>query len=470
MSVLDRVLTHPDDDAPDVATAAMPAAVARFVDDLGDIPIVTEAKVVRRRSRDFFWFSPILNEELGQKFADVIVRPRSEADVLRIAGAAVRHGVPLTARGGGTGNYGQSVPLEGGALVEMADLADVASPAPGICVAGAGARLVDMDAALRPGGWELRMHPSTKRSAMIGGFVAGGSGGVGSVTWGGLREPGNVHAARIVTAEATPRVLDLEGPQALAVNRAYGTTGLITRLTVPLAPAWEWIDVVAVFETFDAALECAEAVALADGITKKVLTPIAWPIPATFTALADACPEGRHILIAMIAAPSMAPFRDIVGAHRGEISHEAPSDDGAASTPIYEYTWNHTTLQWLKTDRSVTYLQALYPHDRLLETVREMAARFADELVTHLEFIRFAGRMTASGIPIIRYTTRERLGEIIAAHEAAGITIANPHVVTLEDGSRHKRAVSDQLGFKRQVDPRGLLNPGKMRTFTPDPA
>ena len=45
--------------------------------------------------------------------------------------------------------------------------------------------------------------------------------------------------------------------------------------------------------------------------------------------------------------------------------------------------------------------------------------------------------------------------------------IANPHVVTLEDGSRHKRADADQLGFKREVDPLGLLNPGKMRSFTP---
>ena len=50
-------------------------------------------------------------------------------------------------------------------------------------------------------------------------------------------------------------------------------------------------------------------------------------------------------------------------------------------------------------------------------------------------------------------------------HEAHGVLIANPHVYTLEDGSRHKRADADQLGFKQEVDPYGLLNPGKMRSF-----
>jgi FAD/FMN-containing dehydrogenase len=59
------------------------------------------------------------------------------------------------------------------------------------------------------------------------------------------------------------------------------------------------------------------------------------------------------------------------------------------------------------------------------------------------------------------------LYEIIAAYEAAGVMVANPHVYTLEDGSRYRRADADQLGFKAEVDPYGLLNPGKMRSFVP---
>ena len=76
------------------------------------------------------------------------------------------------------------------------------------------------------------MHPSTKRTATIGGFVAGGSGGIGSVTYGGLREHGNILAARVVTVEEEPRVIELRGDAAQKINRAYGTTGIITALEI----------------------------------------------------------------------------------------------------------------------------------------------------------------------------------------------------------------------------------------------
>jgi FAD/FMN-containing dehydrogenase len=119
----------------------------------------------------------------------------------------------------------------------------------------------------------------------------------------------------------------------------------------------------------------------------------------------------------------------------------------------------------LKGDRSITYLQCLFPHDRLVAAVAQMVATFGDEVLHHLEFSRYAGNVTASALPIVRYKNPERLAEIIATYEAAGVFVANPHVYTLEDGSRYRRADADQFGFKAEVDPYGLLNPGKMKSF-----
>ncbi|MGO4738130.1 FAD-binding oxidoreductase [Bosea sp. 2KB_26] len=438
--------------------------IAGFKTDIADIPLIDEPQVVRKRSRDFFWYSPILNAELANKSADIIVCPRDEADVVRVAAACARRRIPLTVRAAGTGNYGQAVPLEGGVLLDITALTAIEWQKPGAIRVQAGARLLDIDMATRPSGYELRMHPSTKRSATVGGFVAGGSGGVGSVTYGGLREPGNILAARVVTVEAEPRILELRDDAAQKVNRAYGTTGIITALEMPLAPAWPWIDVIVAFDDYMEAFQAGYDVALADGVVKKLVTPISSPIPSYFGALKQHCPAGKSILICMIAEASLGPFKAIIGA-RGTVTYEAPSEEGPGTVPLYEYTWNHTTLQWLKSDRSITYLQCLFPHDRLVASAHEMIARFPDEVLPHHEFIRFGGRVTASALPILRYTTPERLNEIIALHEEAGVMIANPHVVSLEGGSRHKRADADQLGFKHEVDPYGLLNPGKMDSF-----
>jgi FAD/FMN-containing dehydrogenase len=437
-----------------------------LIQDLGDIPLVTEIGVVRRKSRDFFWYSPILNKALHGKAADIIVAPRHEADIVRTVSACVRRRIPITVRAGATGNYGQAVPLEGGVLLDVNALAAVKWVKPGLLRVEAGARLHDIDALTRPKGWELRMHPSTKRMATIGGFVAGGSGGIGSIMHGGLREPGNIIAARIVTMEETPRIIELRGDAAQKINRAYGTTGIITELEMPLSPAWPWRDVIVAFDDFDTCIQAGLDIALADGIVKKLLSPMVWPIPAHFNGIKAYCPEGKSVLIAMVAEPSLESFKTVL-AGRGTITCDMAFDESPDHEPLYEYTWNHTTLQWLKVDRSVTYLQCLYPSERLIASVGEMRALFKDEVLPHLEFIRFGGRLTCSALPIVRYSTPERLNDIIAVHEQHGILIANPHVVTLEEGSRHKRADADQLGFKREVDPYGLLNPGKMRTFEP---
>jgi FAD/FMN-containing dehydrogenase len=437
-----------------------------FVTDIGDIPVMTDTVNVRRRSRDFFWYSPVLNKQLHGLSADILALPRNEADVIRIAASCAKRRIPLTVRAGGTGNYGQMVPLEGGVLLDINALNQIEWQKPGALRVGAGARMDHIDAATRPNGWELRMHPSTKRMATIGGFVAGGSGGIGSVTYGGLREPGNIIAARVVTCEEKPQVIELRADAAQKINRAYGTTGIITALEMPLAPAWPWIDMIVVFDDFFDAMQFGYEVALADGIVKKLLTPIIWPIPQQFPALKDHVPEGKHMLIAMIAEPSLEGFKAML-AGRGKITFEEPHDDSPGKEPLYEYTWNHTTLQWLKQDRSITYLQCLFPAERVVESVREMWAMFPDEVLPHTEFIRFNGKVSCSALPIVRYTTEERLNEIIALHEQHGVFIANPHVYTVEDGTRHKTTGADQLGFKGEADPYGLLNPGKMRTYKP---
>jgi hypothetical protein len=56
--------------------------LAGFVAALGDVPVEDDPKILHRKSRDFFWFSPILKTQLQGSVADVVVVPRDETDVL----------------------------------------------------------------------------------------------------------------------------------------------------------------------------------------------------------------------------------------------------------------------------------------------------------------------------------------------------------------------------------------------------
>ena len=446
------------------------AEIAALAVELGDIPVQADAALLRQISRDFYWYSPILKKLLDGRVAELAVRPRSEAEVLRVLAACRRLRIPVTARGGGTGNYGQSVPLEGGVLLDMTAMDALHGIVDGVAEVEPGAKLGAVDAWARAQGWELRLWPSTKRTATIGGFVAGGGAGVGGITHGTMRERGNLVGLRVATMQDPPALLELRGDAAGPANRAYGTTGIVTRIHLPLAPAQAWRDVAVCFADFPAAARFAWALASSDGIPKKMCAVFDAALPPFFRGLAPVVPEGNALVLAMIAPAGMQALRDAIAEHGGRLVAEQDAVAAEAdpdATPFYEYCWNHTTLQVLKRDRKHTYLQCRFPFERTLEAVEAVRLRFIDEVMMHTECVRFGGRLAMTALPVIRWTTAERLAGIMAAYEAAGIAIANPHVVTIEDGSAYRRADGDQLGFKRIADPLGLLNPGKMRDFRP---
>jgi FAD/FMN-containing dehydrogenase len=442
-----------------------PSGVSSLLAELGDIPFDIAPNTVAAKSRDFFWYSPILKERLADSVAEAVVTPRCEADVLAVARLCAKHRVPLTARGAGTGNYGQAVPLHGGIILDMIAMNEIGPVIDGAVRVGPGAKLKDIDRQTRPAGWELRMFPSTYRTATIGGFVAGGSGGVGSINYSGLAERGSIAGARVVTLEAEPRVIELRGFDAHCVQHAYGTNGIITELEMSLAPALAWTEIVVAFGDFMQLARFCLAVGRADGIFKKLVTAVEWPIPRYFGTLKAPVPDGSALGLLMIGTASLAPFAELVKAHGGDLIYSQSEAEVAASgaVPVYEYTWNHTTLQLLKREKSVTYLQCAFPDLAAVEALRET---FGSEVTQHLEFVRANGEVVVRALPIVWYTTAERLNEIIAMHESRGCPVFNPHTYILEDGGM-KVTDAAQLAFKRVADPLGLLNPGKMRGWAP---
>ena len=174
--------------------------------------------------------------------------------------------------------------------------------------------------------------------------------------------------------------------------------------------------------------------------------------------------EGQSICVVMVARHGLDAFLAFTRRACGEIIFDAATateEDKKGLPPDFELAWNHTTLRALRVDPAITYLQSLYPFPNQLALVEKMDTMFPDEVWSHLEFVRFDGNITCFGLPLVRFTTEARLDEIIRIFEDNGCPIFNPHRYTLEEGGM-KQTDAVQLAFKRETDPQGLLNPGKM--------
>ena len=438
--------------------AAAKAALSHL--EVDENPVSLKAK-----SRDFFWYSPVLKERLDHLVADFAVAPRSEAEVIEVLKTCYKHDVPVTTRGAGTGNYGQAMPLAGGCVMHMRNMAEVLEVAPGRVVVQPGCLLKDLDAACKAqSGQEIRMFSSTWATATIGGFIAGGSGGVGSCTWGALRDLGNIIRLRVVTMEEEPRVLEFRGEELPRVSHAYGTNGIITEIEMPLAPAYDWVEMFVGFDDFMQAVEFAEGVANEDGILIKLASVYEAPVAHDyFQRVKPHVEPDTHLVGLMVAPHSMDGFQTFLG-RRPDARLIYRSDDNdwkKGPGPVFEYGWNHTTLRALRVDPSITYLQVRYHYPRHKELIAEMRDKLSPEVLQHLEAMRENGKTIFAGLSLVKFTSEERLDEIVKMHEDAGAMIFNPHRYTLEEGGR--QTVDDrQLRFKREADPKGLLNPGKM--------
>src|SRR5262245_26220936 len=96
--------------------------IARLKSALEGIRIEDNPAIVKQKSRDFFWYSPVLKRQLDHVTADLVVSPKTEDEVIRILRVCYAEGVPVTPRGSGTGNYGQAMPLSGGVVLSLADM------------------------------------------------------------------------------------------------------------------------------------------------------------------------------------------------------------------------------------------------------------------------------------------------------------------------------------------------------------
>ena len=201
-----------------------------------------------------------------------VVRPADTAQVARIVELAAGAGVPLTARGSGTGLSGACIPAEGGIVVSFERMNEILEIdlENHVAVVQPGVTLEQLDDATRPHGFVYPVFPG-ESSASLGGNVATNAGGMRAVKYGVTRH-------QVLGLEAvlgTGEVIRTGGKFVKATTGydltqlivgSEGTLALVTEAIVRLYPRPAYATtVLAPFATLDAVTAAVPTI-IASGI------------------------------------------------------------------------------------------------------------------------------------------------------------------------------------------------------------
>ncbi|MEK7736469.1 MAG: FAD-binding protein, partial [Pseudomonadota bacterium] len=171
-----------------------------------------------------------------------VALPESEAQVIAVLKACCARGVPVVARGAGTGLSGGALPHKHGVVLSLAKLKKILhlDPVARVAVVQPGVRNLAISEAAVACGLYYAPDPSSQIACSIGGNVAENSGGVHCLKYGLTVH--NLLRVRAVTIEGEVvefgnHALDAPGLNLLALlTGSEGMLAVVTEVTVKLTP------------------------------------------------------------------------------------------------------------------------------------------------------------------------------------------------------------------------------------------
>jgi glycolate oxidase len=414
---------------------------------------------------------------------ELVALPDSVAQVQSVLRICRRHGVPVVARGSGTGLSGGALPVEGGLLLVLARLNRIleVDPERGLARVQPGVTNLAVSEAAAPFGLYYAPDPSSQVACSVGGNVAENAGGVHCLKYGLTVH--NVLAAQVVTMDGELLTLGAGTGEAPGLNLlalvvgSEGLLGVVVEVTVRLLPVARRVELLVA--AFDDVARCADAVGqvIAAGIVPAGLEMMDAPaIRAAEDFARCGYPLDAQALLLCEVDGLPADVDDELARAREVLARAgATSLHRAADADERRRLWSGRKSAFPAVGRLAPdyyCMDGTIPRRRLAEVLGRIAALSQDYgLAVANVFHAGDGNLH----PLILFDAgqgdelarAERFGaEILETCVAVGGTVTGEHGVGVEKlGPMCTQFGSDELqafhDLKRAFDPAGLLNPGK---------
>jgi glycolate oxidase len=214
---------------------------------------------------------------LDRSLPDIVALPRSTTEVQALVREARAAGMPIVARGAGTGISGGAVPARGGLVISLTRMREVLEidVANRCAVVQPGVVNLDLSKAAEPYGLFFAPDPSSQKASTIGGNVANNAGGPHCLSLGVTVN--HILGLEVVLYDGSLVRLGGKSPDGTGLDLtglmvgSEGTLGVVTEATVRLLPLLEAVrTTLALFASVEAASEAVSAI-IARGILPSAL-------------------------------------------------------------------------------------------------------------------------------------------------------------------------------------------------------
>ncbi len=416
----------------------------------------------------------------------VVLKPRTTADVAGILAAADELGIPVTARGSGTGLSGAAVPDADGILLSFEAMASVleVDPTNHVAVVQPGVTLGRLDEALAPHDLVYPILPG-EESASLGGNVATNAGGMRAVKYGVTR-----HQVLGLEAVLASGEIIRTGGKFVKATTGYdlgqliigseGTLAIVTEVTLKVVPRLvHKATVLAPFATMTEVTHAVPAI-LGAGLVPLMLEYVdAMAMAATAESLGldlgipdDVKETALAYLLVVIESNDDSRLQEDIERAGGLVAaagamdvYVLPPAAGASVLAAREKAF------WVAKEHGADdIVDVVVPRASIpeyMDTVGELAA-------AHDAWVAGAGHAGDGNVHLsVFQRDDEKRHALMTAILAAGIelggTISAEHgiglakrsyVMALEDPNK----LALMARIKAAFDPNGILNPGKIFT------